>query len=119
PDLAHTLTLIRDHGQAGFYEGETAQKIVDDMERGGGIISANDLKDYVAIERKELTFPYKDYQIVTMGLPSSGGVMMQQMLGMLEYYPIEEYSFGSVDAVQLMTEIERRAFADRTEYMGD
>lgn len=118
-DLARTLERIRDQGKAGFYGGETATMIVEEMNRGGGIITLQDLEDYVAVEREALVFPYKDYEIVTMGLPSSGGVMLQQMLGMLEYYPIEEYQHNSVEAVQLMTEIERRAYADRTEYMGD
>lgn len=118
-DLARTLERIRDQGQMGFYGGETARLIVDEMQRGSGIVTLEDLSGYVAVERKALTFSYKDYQIVTMGLPSSGGVMMQQMMGMLEYFPIEDYRHNSPEAVQLMTEIERRAYADRTEYMGD
>lgn len=118
-DLARTLERIRDSGAAGFYQGETAQLIVDEMRRGGGIITLEDLKNYRAVERKAHTFTYKDYQVVTMGLPSSGGMMMEQMMGMLSGYPIADYGYGSVEAVQLMTEIERRAFADRTEYMGD
>ncbi|WP_236636800.1 gamma-glutamyltransferase [Sinomicrobium soli] len=118
-DLAETLKRIAVQGQAGFYEGKTAELIEEEMKRGGGIMTAEDLKQYEAREREPVTFKYKDYTIISMGLPSSGGIMMQQMLGMLEPYPISEYGFHSPAAIQLMTEIERRAFADRTEYMGD
>lgn len=118
-DLAHTLERMRDQGASGFYEGETADLLVAEMNRGGGIISHADMKSYQAIKREPILFDYKGYRIITMGLPSSGGVMMQQMMGMLENYSIENYGYGSPKAVQLMTEIERRAYADRTEYMGD
>lgn len=118
-DLAQTLTRMRDKGAAGFYEGETADLMVAEMKRGGGIISHADMKNYQAVKRDPIAFDYKEYRIVTMPLPSSGGVMMQQMMSMLENYPIATYGFGSPKAVQLMTEIERRAYADRTEYMGD
>lgn len=118
-DLGKTLQRISDHGDAGFYEGETADLIVAEMERGGGIISKEDLKNYQAVKRNPVAFKYKEYDIVSMGLPSSGGIMIQQMLGMLEPYPIKDYGFESPEAVQLMVEIERRAYADRTEYMGD
>lgn len=118
-DLSKTLERIQKQGAKGFYEGETARLIVEEMQRGGGIITLEDLKQYQAVERKAHTFTYKDYKIVTMGLPSSGGMMLQQMFGMLESYPVGSYGYGSVPAVQLMTEIERRSFADRTEYLGD
>ncbi|NLA63325.1 MAG: gamma-glutamyltransferase [Bacteroidales bacterium] len=118
-DLANTLQRISDQGQAGFYEGETADLIVAEMKGGGGIITLEDLKNYEPIEREPVEFSYKGYDIVSMGLPSSGGVLLQQMLGMLEAYPIKEYGFQSVEAVQLMVEISRRAYADRTEHMGD
>lgn len=118
-DLAHTLELIRDKGKAGFYEGETASKIVAEMKRGNGMISLADLKNYQAVERKPIKFDYKGYTVVSMPPPSSGGVLLAQMLGMLSFYPIEEYNFLSVKSVQLMTEVERRAFADRATYLGD
>ena len=118
-DLANTLQRISDQGQAGFYEGETAALIVAEMKRGGGIITLEDLKNYQPIEREPVEFSYKNFHIVSMGLPSSGGVLLQQMFGMLEAYPIKEYGFQSVEAVQLMVEISRRAYADRTEHMGD
>lgn len=118
-DLAHTLDLIQDKGQAGFYEGETAQKIIAEMQRGGGIISLADLKNYEAKERTPVKFDYKGYTILTMPLPSSGGILLQQMLGMLKNYPIDEYGFTTTRSVQLMTEIERRAYADRAKFLGD
>lgn len=118
-DLAHTLELMRDSGQAGFYEGETAQKIVAEMQRGNGMITLQDLKNYQAKERIPAVFDYKGYTIETMPLPSSGGVVLQQMLGMLSNYPVDQYGFESVKSVQLMTEIERRAYADRAQYLGD
>lgn len=118
-DLAHTLELIRDHGKAGFYEGETAKKIVAEMKRGNGIISLQDLKNYNAAEREPIAFDYKGYTVVSMPPSSSGGIALQQMLGMLKHYPVEEYGFESVRAVQLMTEIERRAFSDRAAYLTD
>ena len=118
-DLANTLQRICDQGEAGFYEGETADLIVAEMARGGGIITLDDLKNYEPVEREPVQFSYKEYDIVSMGLPSSGGVLLQQMFGMLEAFPIKEYGFQSVEAVQLMVEISRRAYADRTEHMGD
>lgn len=118
-DLANTLERIRDSGKAGFYEGETARKIVAEMERGGGIITLEDLKNYKAKERMPVQFNYKGYTIVSMPLPSSGGILVQQMMGMLKNYPIGTYGFETTRSVQLMTEIERRAYADRAKYLGD
>lgn len=119
PDLARTLRLIRDKGAKGFYEGETAEKIVAEMQRGKGIISKTDLKTYQAKTRTPLRFPYKDHTILTMPLPSSGGIILQQLLGMTEAYPLASYGFHSVAAVHLMVEAERRAYADRAEFLGD
>jgi gamma-glutamyltranspeptidase/glutathione hydrolase len=118
-DLANTLKRIRDKGQAGFYEGETARLIVAEMKRANGIISYEDLKKYEAKERQPVVFDYKTYKIITMPLPSSGGVLLPQMMHMIEDRPVKEYGFLSVQAVQLMTEIERRAYADRAKFLGD
>ncbi len=118
-DLAKTLLRIRDHGAAGFYEGETARLILEEMQRGKGIITAADLKDYSAKLRTPSVFPYKQYTVVTMPLPSSGGVVLQQMLKMVEHQPLAQYGFESVKAVHLMTEVERLAYADRAQYLGD
>jgi gamma-glutamyltranspeptidase/glutathione hydrolase len=118
-DLANTLKRIRDKGAAGFYEGETAKLIVEEMKRGGGIITYDDLKNYQAKFREPNVFDYKGYTIVGMPMPSSGGLLLNQMMKMIEDRKIATMGFHSVQAVQLMTEVERRAFADRAEYMGD
>lgn len=118
-DLASTLRRIRDKGIAGFYEGETARLILEEMQRGKGIITAADLSGYQAKERKAAVFPYKKYSIVTMPLPSSGGVILQQMMKMVEGQPLRSYGFESAQTVHLMTEVERLAYADRAKYLGD
>jgi gamma-glutamyltranspeptidase/glutathione hydrolase len=118
-DLARTLRLIRDHGAAGFYDGETAQLILAEMKRGKGIITAADLTGYKAIERTPTIFPYHGHTIVTMPLPSSGGVVLQQMLKMVEDQPLAASGFETVKTVHLMTEVERLAYADRAQYLGD
>lgn len=118
-DLANTLKRMRDKGQAGFYEGETARLIVEEMQRGKGIISYDDLKSYAAKERQPSTFDYKGYNIVTMPLPSSGGILLPQMMKMIADKPIKSYGFQTLQSVQLMTEVERRAYADRAKFLGD
>lgn len=118
-DLANTLKRIRDGGEKGFYEGETATLIVDEMKRGGGIITPQDLKNYKAKFREPHVFDYKGYKIVTMPMPSSGGILVHQMMKMIEDKNIGAMGFQTPASVQLMTEVERRAFADRAEYMGD
>lgn len=118
-DLANTLKRIRDNGLKGFYEGETARLLVNEMEKGGGIISLEDLKSYKTIERESIVFNYKGYEIITMPPPSSGGILLQQMLGMLSTKELSRYPFQSEKSVQLITEVERYAYADRAEYLGD
>ena len=118
-DLANTLKRIRDFGAKGFYEGETAKLIVSEMARGKGIISIEDLNNYKAIERAAVEFDYKNCHIVTMPLPSSGGIILQQVLKMIEQRNIGAMKFQTAASVQLMTETERRAYADRAEFLGD
>ncbi len=118
-ELANTLKRIRDKGQKGFYEGETARLIVAEMLKGKGIITMDDLKNYQAKERAVLSFNYKDYQVISMPLPSSGGILLQQMMKMIEERNIADMQFQTVASVQLMAEVERRAFADRGEFLGD
>lgn len=118
-ELSETLKRIRDKGKEGFYEGETARQIVAEMNKGNGIISLNDLKNYEAVERKPKEFDYKGFRIISMPLPSSGGIILEQCLKMIENRDIEKMGFLSPRSVQLMTEVERRAFADRAVYMGD
>ncbi|MDH6253195.1 gamma-glutamyltranspeptidase/glutathione hydrolase [Chryseobacterium sp. H1D6B] len=118
-ELAETLKLIQKLGAKGFYEGKTADLLVAEMKRGNGIITLEDLKNYKAAERKALEFDYKGNNVVTMPLPSSGGVLLAQMLRMAAFENLEKYQQNSTPAVQIMVEAERRAYADRAEYMGD
>src|SRR4051812_17542483 len=110
PELAATLKRIRDNGAKGFYEGETAKLIVEEMQRGHGLIAYDDLKNYVAKERKPIEFDYRGYHVISFPPPSSGGILLAQMLKMIEKYAVGTYGFQSVKAVQLMIEAERRAF---------
>lgn len=118
-DLANTLKRVRDQGQKGFYEGETARLIVEEMHRGKGIISYEDLRNYETKEREPALFDYNGYTILTMPLPSSGGILLPQMMKMIENRPIKNYGFETAQSVQLMVEVERRAYADRARYLGD
>ena len=119
-DLAKTLRLIRDSGAKGFYEGETARLIVEEMQRGKGLISYADLKNYTAKERDPMVFSYKkDYTIITMPLPSSGGILLPQMMRMVEDQDLKAYGFHTVRSIHLMAEVERLAYADRAKYLGD
>ncbi len=118
-DLANTLKRIRDNGAAGFYEGRTASLIVKEMQRGHGIITYEDLKNYKARKREPHVFDYKGYKIVGMPMPSSGGLLVHQMMKMIENRNISAMGFQSPQAVQLMVEAERRAYADRAKFMGD
>lgn len=119
PELARVLRRIRDRGAQDFYEGETAQLLAADMREHGGLITLDDLRNYKAIERQPLTGSYRGYSIVTAPPPSSGGVGILQMLGVLEGSGYEKSGFGSAATVHFMTEAMRRYFADRSEYMGD
>lgn len=119
PDLAATLSRIRDQGAAGFYTGETADLIVAEMKSGGGLITHEDLAGYEATWRKPITKDYKDYRIISMPPSSSGGICLAQMAEMLEPYPLSDYGFQSTRAVHLTAEAMRRAYADRAEYLGD
>jgi gamma-glutamyltranspeptidase/glutathione hydrolase len=118
-DLANTLKRIRDLGEKGFYEGETARLIIGEMKRGGGIITPQDLKNYKAKFREPHVFDYKGYKVIGMPMPSSGGILIHQMMKMIEDKNIAAMGFQTPASVQLMTEVERRAFADRAQYMGD
>lgn len=118
-DLGHTLELIRDNGRAGFYEGKTAKDLVDEMERGKGLISLEDLKNYKSVWREPLKANYKDYKIISMPPSSSGGICLIQLLKSVEPYPLKDWGINSAKTIHLMVEAERRVFADRTKYLGD
>lgn len=118
-DLARTLKLISRKGRAGFYEGKTAQLIKREMAEGNGFITKDDLDNYRSVYRTVVTGDFKDLDIISMGPPSSGGVLLIQMFNMLEQYPLDTLGWNSSDYIHLLTEIERRAYADRAEHMGD
>jgi len=119
PDLAATLMRIAEHGRDGFYEGTTADLIVAEMARGGGLIRHEDLVDYRSVWREPVLGTYRGHQIVSMPPPSSGGALLIQMLNMLEPYDLAALGRGSAATVHLMVEAERRAYADRAEHLGD
>ena len=118
-DLAKTLKRIARYGRDGFYSGNVAEMIVKEMQRGNGLITLQDLENYSSKYRSPVFGTYKEYEIVSMGPPSSGGALLINMLNMLENYPMHNLSWNSSEYIHLMTEVERRAYADRAEHMGD
>ena len=119
PALANTLERILKNGKDEFYKGETAQKLVAFLQQKGGIISLDDLSKYEAVWRKPISFKYKDLKIISMSPPSSGGITLQQIMKMIEPYPLSKYGHNSEKYIQLLTEAERRAYADRNYFLGD
>ncbi len=119
PDLAHTLTLISQQGRAGFYEGETADRIVEEMANGNGIISYDDLKNYEAKWREPVESTYRGYRVVSMPPPSSGGIALISMLKSVETFPIPKWGFQRDSTMRVMIEAERRVYADRATHLGD
>ncbi len=119
PDLAKTLRAIRDFGASGFYDGPVARLIVEEMKQGGGLISAEDLKNYRPIEREPVRGTYLGYDIVSMPPPSSGGVHVIQMLNILEGYELAKLGHNTADSIHRLVEAMRRAYADRAKYLGD
>jgi len=119
PELAETLTRIRDNGQDEFYKGKTAQLIVDYVQQLGGILTMEDLAAYEAKWRTPITFTYDGNKIISMPPPSSGGICLAQILKSIEPFNISQYKQNSVQYIQLLTEAERRAYADRAHFLGD
>ena len=119
PELGRTLARIAKLGSKDFYEGETAQLLARDMKEHGGLITLEDLRDYKAIERQPMTGSYRGYSILTSPPPSSGGVGILQMLGVLEGTGYEKAGAGAATTVHFITEAMRRYFADRSEHLGD
>jgi gamma-glutamyltranspeptidase/glutathione hydrolase len=118
-DLAWTLKQLSKNGPDAFYKGEIAKLIVQEMEANGGLITLEDLKNYNVAERKPLVGQYKNFEIVSMPPSSSGGTHLIQMLNMLEEFPIKEMGFGSADSIHILAEVMKRAYADRSKYLGD
>ncbi len=118
-DLAKTLTLIRDKGRGGFYDGIVADQIVDEMKSGNGLITKADLQNYHSVWRKAIVGTYKDYKIITVPPPSSGGIALLSLLKSVENFPLHRWGYNQDSTVQVMVEAERRVYADRSKYLGD
>jgi gamma-glutamyltranspeptidase/glutathione hydrolase len=119
PELAETLTRIMNNGRDEFYKGETAKRFVQFMQDNGGIITEEDLARYEAKWRDPITFEYDDLKIISMSPPSSGGICLAQILKMIEPYDLDKLGHNSLKTIQVITEAERRAYADRSYYLGD
>ncbi len=117
--LAATLKRIAQNGRDEFYTGETGQKLVAFLAKKNGIMSTSDLQKYQAKWRTPITFNYKDLKITSMSPPSSGGICLNQIMKMIEPYPLAQMGHNSTKSIQLITEAERRAYADRNFYLGD
>ena len=118
-ELAATLKRIQAKGLAGFYEGATAAYIVKEMQHSGGYISVEDLKNYTPKFRKPVEFDYRDHHVISFAPPSSGGILIAQMMQMIAPFNVEKMGLNTLASVNLMVEAQRRAYADRAEHMGD
>jgi gamma-glutamyltranspeptidase / glutathione hydrolase len=119
PDLAATLEAIAAQGPRGFYEGPVAERLVKAVDDAGGILTLQDLKSYAAVIRAPVRGTYRGYDVVSMPQPSSGGVVLVEMLNILEDFPMADMKQGSPAALHLMIEAMKRAYADRARYLGD
>jgi gamma-glutamyltranspeptidase/glutathione hydrolase len=117
--LAKTLERIQKNGRDEFYKGETAQKLVDFMQQSGGIMTMEDLAKYEAKWRTPITFTYDDLRIISMSPPSSGGICLAEIMLAIEPYDLDKFGHNTVKSIQLITEAERRAYADRNYFLGD
>ncbi|MFT7353010.1 MAG: gamma-glutamyltranspeptidase/glutathione hydrolase, partial [Flavobacterium sp.] len=117
--LAATLTRIQKNGSDEFYKGETAEKLVAFIQANGGIMTLEDLAKYEAKWRTPITFKYDDLKVISMSPPSSGGICLAQIMNGIESYDLDKYGHNSVKTIQVITEAERRAYADRSFFLGD
>ncbi len=118
-DLAESLKRIQSHKREGFYSGETADLLVAEMKKGGGIITQEDLNQYKSTWRKPLSTDYRGHKVISMAPSSSGGVALIQLLQLVEPFPLHEWGWNSAQAAQVMIEAERRVYADRSKWLGD
>jgi gamma-glutamyltranspeptidase / glutathione hydrolase len=118
-DYAETLARIKDKGRNGFYKGKTARLILDEMDRGGGLITQKDLDNYHSVWRKPVTGKFRNYNIISMGPPSSGGILLIQILKMIEPYVGRNLQWNQKAYINLLVEAEKRAYTDRAKYLGD
>lgn len=117
--LAETLIRIQEKGRDGFYKGQTAELLLAEMDEGCGIISQQDLDNYKSIWREPITTNYKNYKIIGMPPPSSGGIALAQLMKFVENYPLQKWGWHQDSTTQVMIEAERRVFADRAKWLGD
>ena len=117
--LAETLKRIKKNGKDEFYKGETAQKLVNFIQDRGGYITLEDLEKYEAKWRDPVVFSYKNLKVISMSPPSSGGITLGQIMKMIEPYELSEYGQNQLKSIQVITEAERRAYADRNYFLGD
>ncbi|MGV7091168.1 gamma-glutamyltransferase [Siccibacter turicensis] len=118
-NLAKSLEMIAENGPDAFYKGAIADQIADEMAKNGGLITKADLAAYKAVERTPIGGTYRGYEVFSMPPPSSGGIHIVQILNILENFDLAKYGFGSADAMHLVAEAEKYAYADRSEYLGD
>ena len=118
-DLGKTLKRIARYGRNGFYSGITADLIISEMDKGAGYITYEDLRQYESKFREPVAGTFNQYEIISMGPPSSGGTILIEMLNMLELFPLNDFIWNSSNYIHLLTEVQRRAYADRAEYLGD
>lgn len=118
-DLSRTLKRIAKYGRDGFYTGPVASKIVEEMNRGNGLISLEDLDEYQSIYREPVSGSFLEYNIISMGPPSSGGALLVNMFNQLSHFALDTMGWNSSQYIHYLTEVERRAYADRAEHMGD
>ena len=119
PELAETFERIRDNGSDEFYKGKTAQLMVDYVQELGGIMTLEDLEKYQAVWRDPITFEYKDFRVISMAPPSSGGICVAQILKSIEPFEVAQYPHNSTQYIQLLSEAQRRVYADRAHFLGD
>lgn len=119
PELAHTLESIRDYGREVFYQGELAQKMAAFIQENGGVISVEDFESYQAVWRTPVRISFKEFELISMGPPSSGGITLKQIFGMLEPYLSSAITLDSAPYIHLLTETFKRAYADRNYFLGD
>ncbi|QIR16160.1 gamma-glutamyltransferase [Shewanella aestuarii] len=119
PELAHSFSLIAQQGSKGFYQGETAEKIVNAVQQAGGVMSLTDLAHYKVVEREPIRGQYRGYEVISMPPPSSGGVHIIEMLNVLEHFPIDKLGHNTAQTLHVMAETMKYAYADRSEFLGD
>ena len=117
-DLANTLKIIQNKGRGGFYEGEVANSIINTTKKNG-LISLKDLRDYESIWRDPITLKFSNYKLISMPPPSSGGIALSQLLMMLVHFDLDELKHNSIQYIHLLSEIEKRVYADRAMHLGD